>query len=608
MQIWEANMTVLQQYIPELWTALADQTVHLQHNITVQCEASRDGNQIDCMITESGPVYLQSQYRPLEEAKRFVKQYEDVKKGSVFLFLGMGNGYILRELVRNENAFYVIYEPSVSYFLYVMEHYDIRDLISNQRVRMYVDGCNANALKHDMYAYVNESNWHLFYLDAMPKYQQIYPDHMRRLVQLYEDSKLHGRQNYIAVIRNTDIEFENMLQNLRYLYRGSVLSCYENVLSKEVPVIIVSAGPSLEKNVLQLSKYRHHAFIICVDTAVPVLLQNQIIPHAVVTADAAKDPKLFENAGEFHVPWFVYTTSQYRALQQIDPDQLVFVSSICEYGGYLYRKLGSDLRELVNGGSVATVAVSVAQKLGSRTIILIGQDLALTDDKVHAGEEVESEHTGNLVYVKGYYGGTVLSREDFKAYLDWYEAYADRRKDITFVNATEGGAYIDGMHHMSLSEAMERYGLSEFDGDAVLERVAAFMTDERRRILLKEYHVLADYFTQVDQAVDSAVTWMQKGIAILDRGELSNVQLGQVEKHMNHFLTLYNSYEGHAVIELLLGREIQEALIDLDFANEDPVAELKRLYTKMHTFFCGVKRAVTMAIPILNQVLLELES
>lgn len=573
-------------------------------------ETAKDGNHIDVYMQDDMQIVMQSKYRPLEEAKRFVKQYEGIKDGSCVLFLGLGNGYIARELLLRDKATFVFYEPSMEYFSYVIERYDIRDLILAGHIYIYVEGINAECMPLEMYHHVNALNWHLFYLEALPKYRQIYPIQFERLAKLYDESRLHGYQNYDIQNFYSEAHMSNALHNLELIYRGSSVFEYKDILPATMPVIVVAAGPSLEKNVELLREYRKRAFILCVDRAAPILAKRGIRPHAFVTVDARKDPRLFASDIASETPWFAYTTSNYDALKQLRHANIIFASTLFGYGEDLFQKVGSDLFRMESGGSVATNAVNIAIYMGSRNIIVIGQDLACTNNKAYADAETEVKQE-NLIPVKGFYGDTVMTRGDYKAFIDYYEANAARRKDVRFINATEGGAYIEGMDHMGLSEAIKQFPENVLcDGDTIMNGVPWLMTEEKQQQLKEMYHDLMRYFKKVKRESATAITSMEHGINVLKGSDYTNPELRKVEKNMDAFQAIYNAHSGKTILDMGIAKEIQDALLDLQFTQEDTSKELMRLYEKMLAFFNGVERVVTKAIPILQEVLqtIDMES
>ncbi len=604
MNMMAANEEALRRKMPDFLHALSHADCGADDDITIMPSEAKDGSAIDVLLCGGAQYIMQSRYRPGEEAYSFAKKYADLKPDSCILFLGFGNGYIARELTSHKEACFVFYEPSLSYFSYVLGHYDISDILLADNIHIYVKGVNDKLLSHDMYIYVHALNWPVFYLESLPKYQQIFGHEMDDLTRLYAESKSHAIQNYDVDIRFAERNLYNAIHNLEFIYTGHSICEYEQCLRPEIPVVVVAAGPSLERNVGLLKELRNHALILCVDRAAPVLAQAGIVPHAYVTADAEKETSLFAEAKSNHIPWFAYTTSNYDALSMVS-GEIIFCSSFYAYAYDLFRHVGSDLYTLANGGSVATIAVSIALNMGSKTIILVGQDLALTGEKVHAGEEKTdiSKEDYRTFEVPGYYGYPVVTRQDYKSYIDWYSAYCAKHDDVTFINATEGGAYISGMQHISLSEAARLYGVPEFDGDDVFSSVGTLMTPEHQALLAKDYLNLLSYFKQVKREVSPAITILERAVKALQDTGLQAKEVSQAERQMDRFQSIYNGHTGKTILDLCIAKEIREALLDVNFKEKDIRLELIRLYQKMLTFYKGVRRAVDKALPMLLEVL-----
>lgn len=257
MQIQPSNRQALEVYAPDLLAQLADADAREAQRDTPYlysaCRA-KDGQLIDMLSDGGKKIFLQSQYRPIDEACRFAKQYKDAKDSSCFLFLGMGNGYIIRELMQMEKVTFIFYEPSISYFIYILENYDIADILKAKNVRVFVKDLNDSSMLLEMYVYITQWNWHSVYLESMPKYQQLYPDMLTFLAKLREDGIWHAQQNYINKLRMSDANMRNAIYNLQYIYSGDTICRFAGMLSEDTPVIVVAGGPSLEKNVEQLKE------------------------------------------------------------------------------------------------------------------------------------------------------------------------------------------------------------------------------------------------------------------------------------------------------------------------------------------------------------------
>jgi ribosomal protein L7/L12 len=89
--------------------------------------------------------------------------------------------------------------------------------------------------------------------------------------------------------------------------------------------------------------------------------------------------------------------------------------------------------------------------LGANPIVFIGQDLALTDGKDHAegyphtyNANTLKNRTDNGFDADGYHGGRVRTERQLMYYKTWFERRASELTDRLIINATEGGARING--------------------------------------------------------------------------------------------------------------------------------------------------------------------
>ena len=69
----------------------------------------------------------------------------------------------------------------------------------------------------------------------------------------------------------------------RGLHAGSLFGRFKNV-----PLVLVSAGPSLDRNIHELRGMENRCFLLSVDTALRPLLAAGVVPHAVIMADPSE--------------------------------------------------------------------------------------------------------------------------------------------------------------------------------------------------------------------------------------------------------------------------------------------------------------------------------
>lgn len=254
------------------------------------------------------------------------------------------------------------------------------------------------------------------------------------------------------------------------------------------PCIIASPGPSLDKNIHLVPAIRDRVLLMTSSHAMSALSGAGVVPDVCLALDAQDLRYHFDNCPVEDVNLILGAT--------VHPDLFSLPARrIMTFGGnsrldeWIYRGLG-DNAQLPSGGSVACSALALAAEWGCDPIILIGQDLAFSGDKyysslgVDAALKVEVSGDGQsfgfaglgaglanmvekanrtlaaepIVETRGYLGGKVQTSGAFERFRTWMTGFvqADTR-GLRFLNATEGGAYIDGMEHVSLATAIERH-------------------------------------------------------------------------------------------------------------------------------------------------------
>ncbi|MBE9531907.1 MAG: motility associated factor glycosyltransferase family protein, partial [Proteobacteria bacterium] len=158
----------------------------------------------------------------------------------------------------------------------------------------------------------------------------------------------------------------------------------------------------------------------------------------------------------------------------------------------------------LSGGSVTTTALDIAVFLGFERIVYVGQDHAFGPEGSHVkgtvyGEQkmdvgddgkitLSGDYKGqpepkrafdhDIHWLDGVDGKKVMSRYDWVGFHQWIVDYVKIHKEeggrVEMINATEGGAYIDGMEHMALSDVIEKY-VEPLDGgeETVEEAISA---------------------------------------------------------------------------------------------------------------------------------------
>lgn len=421
----------------------------------VMSEPSRDGNAYLKVFVGGKWIALNSTYAPLKEAETFSKKYCKLPLYGRVLCLGFGNGYFARALMHlnqgggqpeeaNAKRKFAFYEPDPAVFTYAMQTYDLTDILEDENISVFVEGMNGGQLPIWCNENVDNFNEGLFYLESLPKYKECYQDAFIRIQNIYQDTldKVHAFQQTTAALAGRIAE--NNLYNLNYFAQAANFSRFAAGYPKQLPYVIVSAGPSLKKRLRFLKQIQGKAFIMAVDTAAGYLLEQGVRPDGIMCIDPKKEMGLFSEHMQ-DIPFFVHTDVNWNVLDKVRPKQVYFISTNLLYYEQLAGRRGDRLECLEAGGSVATMAFSLAAFLEVETVVLTGQDLSVTEDATHVvsmpQRTGQAEH---VFFVPGNEQEAVNTFHDFYVYLQWFEQEIQKHPNMKIYNATAGGARIAG--------------------------------------------------------------------------------------------------------------------------------------------------------------------
>ena len=500
MEIFEKNLEVLEKYYPGMNRLIEKAKEDLVSKLEVIEEVSYTGEKILKIKKNEKTLFLNGKRDTTEPAQMWVKTLGKLERNAPVLLVGVGNPSYLKELVeQTDNRIAVIvYEPSLQIFLKFLEMVDIEKWMEKHLIVFWIDSLEdmdgahikevlAKILTYEMLEYSKTF--------VLPNYEKLFPDKVVEFVKICKDIAfselmLFNTRNAFSVVM-----VKNLFSNARYLCDGYKTTQIPQVIPQDMPGIVVAAGPSLNKNIHELKKAKGKAFIVAVDTAVKPLLQAGIMPDMFAIIDGLKPLELVQREEARNIPLLTMLNAASEVLEY-HTGMKIFYNQGYQFAERIFLKSGHPIGDVPGGGSVATHVFSFLCKIGLKTIILVGQDLAFTGNKSHADgtfqQIMEEVDTSNFIMVEGDYEEMVPTRPDFKAYLDWYnwvvEGYKNRYKDFRVINATEGGAKINNTEIMTLKEAIEQEcaNREEMDIQKCLKKLPP-MLDEDKRIWTVEY-------------------------------------------------------------------------------------------------------------------------
>ena len=404
-------------------------------------------------------------YENLEEEINFFYQsiLEKTPRYPFACIYGIGNALLIKNLSKHYKHLF-IFESEIELFILALSVIDLSEELKVYKVVLF--DCVAKDLEIQIAMIFDQQS----ILEYLSLYEMFISSHY--YLKYYETSILSLNELCIksasVAIRNADITcFLPLLTHGQFLQNiPSMLESipFQRILSerknKFENAIVVSAGPSLAKQLPLLKAYQDKAVIFCADGALSMLEKEGIVPDYVTNLDftdlAMKFFQNKENKTSLNVlscathPNLVHFLDNKSVILRDDP---------------LYQRFNlNDFGYIGTGTHVSHFSYTLALALGFKNIIMIGQDLAF-DEKGNShskgfdfGEKFSGEENIDKLKVPAYAGkGEVLTHitwNDYRIKLEYLFACNDQK--AKFYNATEGGARINFTEELSFKECCEK--------------------------------------------------------------------------------------------------------------------------------------------------------
>ena len=313
-------------------------------------------------------------------------------------------------------------------------------------------------------------------------------------------------------------------------------------------------------------------------TAVKALQKHGIEPDFIITVDP--HPLNYEH-------FKVINTEKACLIAEIQSHHMIQAN----YKGQMFvagqlpvlRGFGDVVEDkgiLESGGSVANNALTLAYKMGADPIVLVGQDLSYSrDGHSHAAgtnyenDVVTAVETGNMAYlkVKANDGGQVITGRNFYQFLCFFESWIRQKPDRDYINATEGGAFIEGTKIMTLREVLDQYCMETIEVQKTIHQVQSAFEAPRLEPLLE---AMKQQVIKIDKIIAEAKT-ATKRLNQLEKA-CENRHAKNMQQHLNAIRKIYKKFSADTflsyITESLAQREIHQVIYrtyQAEFAEQD---------------------------------------
>ena len=283
------------------------------------------------------------------------------------------------------------------------------------------------------------------------------------------------------------------LQNLDAIAKSANLAALKPSL-KGLPIVIISPGPSLDKNIHLLKGLKGRAILMAAAQCARALQAAGVVPDFLVVADPGNLVYFLDGVDTSEIEALIIGVSSHPDFYKKHFRHIVTFNANSKVDAWISNIFG-DTNPISTAGSVSIDCFFFAKYFECSHILMVGLDLALSEGKAYSNKSANSESTVTIdaatntltfsnvpenmeriflakgansedtvetvLTLPGYYGGIVQTRPNYHLFHGEFVVIAKHEASLKnptpLVNCTEGGAYIEGFEHISLQEAVRKY-------------------------------------------------------------------------------------------------------------------------------------------------------
>ncbi len=494
--VLDANLACISKYNPELKYKLM-RINSLENDISFSETVLKEAN----LLYNGFPLH--NNYGAEAEAKEIFSKLEN-NSLQMHVIYGFGLGYLVKHFAENSLGKVFVYEPNIEILAAVLEVVDFTEDFSKNNVfifndfdvlkKVYIANCPYNA------------NTSIIFL---PSYKKLFGEELTLFANKFNlvMGSVVINNNYLKHQLSPAVKM--LCKNLDSLIKEPYLGLYKDLYKGDETAVIVSAGPTLDRDVEILKKYRDRAIIFSVGQALKTLMNNGITPDFVGLVEANNQMSQIEGLDVSDIDLIIEPIA-YSELHKTDFKHIISYPSHTSVPNLIWTNFANiDASDYVSSGTVSYTVLYSAKILGFKNIVLVGQDLAYVNGKCYSKD---ARYTGlryeydneagrvkvcvddfetfansffdknstltteqkfnlakmrldsinrNLYFVKGIEGQMVPTTNDYASFVEQIADFAKKFKnDLNLYNTSLCGAKIEGFEDISLEDALKNRNIA----------------------------------------------------------------------------------------------------------------------------------------------------
>ncbi len=319
------------------------------------------------------------------------KRKTTMKEVYKFIFFGVGLGVhlpVVHEKIKS--SMYLIVEDNLEIFRLSLFVTDYAELAQKSRLFFSVMEDTASfktSFESFFYEAIIRNNYIKYAL-----FYSHYADKIK-LVQNFIVSSSHLTYPHDRLLLKNRRVLKKIAEETPFL---NLSKRYDDPLFTERPIILVAAGPSLQKNIEWLRQNADKATIVAAFMTSVILEKEGIVPDIVVHVDERTDPVL-KTIERMKEPEKFFSKSIFLLAPSVD---ITIFQELADEGRSFFFEDRTRYRYEqghLEGYSVGEISYAISLILGAKEIYLLGLDLALDPE---TGQTHAKGHISNQIFNK----------------------------------------------------------------------------------------------------------------------------------------------------------------------------------------------------------------
>lgn len=482
--VFSKNIEALSQRNPELAKKL------MSYILTDVPQLVQENGQYNFVYKN---LYLHNKENPLAEAREIFAMAEN-SPVAIHLVYGIGLGYLFQVSSAGSLGTVILYEPDLNILRTAFTLVDFSADILKKNVFVTESIEKAEEI---IYQHSNTENSPL--LLSTSSYRKLdgstfeeLVNELQRVVGMFGMDRRYTQEKFYPLLQTIlnnlpSVINEPPLTEIRDFYKGKT-------------AVIVSAGPTLDRNIETIKKYRENIVLITVGTAMKAIAHYGLTPDFLCIIEAYDCSKQIAGIDLSNVNFITEPFSNSNLRLQKYRQIFSHISDNFPVNRFWCQIAGISSSEYLSKGTVSYTAINTARILGCSKIVLVGQDLAYIEGQCYSKEsayrdlelklnpetnkmeivardfenfanslsnnpdyEVRKKTAeariqrlnGALYYVEGIQGNKIPTESVYATFIKPLSEFTQIYPDIEYINTSLVGAQINGYKNLPLEDALK---------------------------------------------------------------------------------------------------------------------------------------------------------